>query len=145
MYISTNKSDKLENSQDNSILFILIYPYILKISINNLRAYSHFWNFIEKNLIYMKEYWVFENKYESGNKQCRNRGKSARMFHLVTHGASHHSLWNICFYNFPNEYLHADVTKWDKNLDIVFVWSWYKPIYTEWKFFGSRWKFSRDP
>lgn len=105
VYVWTNKSDKLENSQDNSILFILIYPYILKISINNLRAYSHFWNFIEKNLIYMKEYWVFENKYESGNKQCRNRGKSARMFHLVTHGASHHSLWNICFYNFPNEYL----------------------------------------
>lgn len=39
---STNKSDKLENSQDNFILFILIYPYILKISINNLRAYSHY-------------------------------------------------------------------------------------------------------
>lgn len=42
VYISTNKSDKLENSQDNFILFILIYPYILKISINNLRAYSHY-------------------------------------------------------------------------------------------------------
>lgn len=62
MYISTNKSDKLENSQDNFILFILIYPYILKISINNLRAYiMHFWNFIDKNLINIKEYQVFEN------------------------------------------------------------------------------------
>lgn len=62
MYISTNKSDKLENSQDDFILFILIYPYLINISINNLRAYSmHFWNFIDKNLIYMKEYQVFEN------------------------------------------------------------------------------------
>lgn len=42
LYVWTNKSDKLENSQDNFILFILIYPYILKISINNLRAYSHY-------------------------------------------------------------------------------------------------------
>lgn len=58
MYISTNKSDKLENSQFYSFYFDI--PVYIE-NCNNLRAYSHFWNFIDKNLIYMKEYQVFEN------------------------------------------------------------------------------------
>lgn len=142
MYISTNKSDKLENSQDNFILFILIYPYIFNISIYNLRAYSHFWNFIDKNLIYMKEYQVFENM-----NQVTSNAEIGKERQDVSFGNTR----SIASFTLKHLFLQlskwipADVTKWDKNLDIVFVWSWYKPIYTEWKFFGSRWKFSRDP